>query len=380
MRERELLRVCERDLPWLLETIDRLVRLESPSGDEPALIRCASELARQCESLGARTTGAGAGAPLHVRAEVGQGPPRILVLGHLDTVWPVGALEVVRKDGRLYGPGAYDMKGGLGIGLQALRALLELDLLPGTVVLLCTTDEEIGSAGSRDLIEAEAREADAVLVLEPPLANGAVKTSRKGVGDFSIEITGVAAHAGVEPSRGASAIHELVRLAASVLALGRPEIGTTVNVGVVEGGTRSNVVAERASMAIDVRASSMVEAMRVDTGLRALSAGDPRISLTVRGGINRPPMERSEGVIRLYERARDVAAALGHDLLEGGTGGASDGNFTAALGIPTLDGLGAPGDGAHARHEHILVDALPFRSALLAGLIARSGEAGQTGA
>jgi glutamate carboxypeptidase len=372
----ELRRFCEIDLPWQRELLEALVRLESPSDDAAALERCASELARRAAAVGGRVSRtADAGPAPCVRAEFGQGRPRVLLLGHLDTVWPVGSLELVRRDDRLFGPGVYDMKGGLAIGLQAIRALLAHDALIGSAVLLCTTDEEIGSDRSRPAIEAEARAADAVLVLEPALAGGGVKTGRKGVGDFRVAITGVSAHAGIEPGRGASAVHELIRLAAEIRSLARPDLGTTVNVGVVEGGTRSNVIAERAAMAIDVRVRSMAEASRIDAAMQALRAEDDRIVVAVHGSVDRPPMERSAAVLGLYALAREVAASLGHDLAEGQTGGASDGNFTAALGVPTLDGLGAVGGGAHARDEHIELAALPLRTALVAGIIARLGEA-----
>jgi glutamate carboxypeptidase len=372
----ELRRFCEAELPWQRELLEALVRLESPSDDAAALERCASELARRAAAIGGRVSRtADAGPAPCVRAEFGRGRPRVLLLGHLDTVWPVGALELVQRDDRLFGPGVYDMKGGLAIGLQAIRALLAHEALIGSAVLLCTTDEEIGSDRSRPAIEAEARAADAVLVLEPALAGGGVKTGRKGVGDFRVAITGVSAHAGIEPGRGASAVHELLRLAAEIRSLARPDLGTTVNVGVVEGGTRSNVIAERAAMAIDVRVRSMAEASRVDAAMHALRAADDRIAVVVHGSVDRPPMERSAAVLGLYALAREVAAALGHDLAEGQTGGASDGNFTAALGVPTLDGLGAIGGGAHARDEHIELAALPLRTALVAGIIARLGEA-----
>jgi glutamate carboxypeptidase len=368
-----LLEFCESELPWQLETIRALVGLESPSDDPTRLAQCAAELAQRLASIGGAVSGLDDDTSLHVRGEFGSGTPRVLLLGHLDTVWPVGALEIDERDGALYGPGVYDMKAGLAIGLQAVRALRAHDALTGSVVFLCTTDEEIGSGHSRPLIEREARSSDAVLVLEPALASGGVKTGRKGVGDYRVEVTGVSAHAGVEPGRGASAVHELVRQAGIVMALGRPELGTTVNVGVVTGGTRSNVVAEHASMAVDVRVESTGEASRVESAMTALRPADSRIAVTVLGGVNRPAMERSGGVLRLYEEARAVAKELGRDLAEGTTGGASDGNFTAALGVPTLDGLGAIGDGAHARHEHVLIEPLAFRTALLAGLMARLG-------
>ena len=241
------------------------------------------------------------------------------------------------------------------------------------VTLLATCDEEVGSQTSRALIEQLARESAAVLVFEPALPGpgGGVKTSRKGVGEFEIVATGVAAHAGVDPGAGASAVHEMARQIAAVQALGDPAAGLTVNVGIVEGGTRSNVVAEHARAVVDVRVSRMEDAARIDKSMRALRAHDPRVSLAVTGGVNRPPMERGPGVARLCAIAQDVAREQGWDLTEGGTGGGSDGNFSAALGVPTLDGLGPVGDGAHALHEHVVIKDLEPRVALAAGLLLR---------
>jgi glutamate carboxypeptidase len=285
-------------------------------------------------------------------------------------------MPVERREGVLAGPGVYDMKAGLVIGLQALRALAAAGGLRASVRLLATSDEEVGSGTSRALIEAQAREADAVLVLEPALegaasALGGVKIGRKGVGEIRLEAVGVPAHAGLEPERGASAVHELARQVVALQALADPERGTTINAGVIGGGTRSNVVAERAWASIDLRVTSLDEARRVEDSLRRLRPVDPRVTLTVTGGVNRPPLEPSAAGQRLYEQTVVVARALGHDLPARTVGGASDGNFTAALGIPTIDGLGAVGAGAHARHEHVRIDALPLRAALLAGLIDR---------
>ena len=382
--DRALLVACEAGRAWMLETIETLARIESPSDDKAAVDRAVDALAAIGVALGARATRTAiAQAGDHVRLEFGPPPgsgvPRLLLLGHLDTVWPIGTLAtmpVVGRDGVLAGPGVYDMKAGLVIGLQALRALATDGRLRASVCLLATSDEEIGSATSRALIEAEARSADAVLVLEPGLESappplGGVKTGRKGVGEVRIEATGVPAHAGLNPETGASAVHELVRQIAAVQALADPARGTTVNVGVVGGGTRSNVVAERAWALVDVRVTAMDEARRLDHALRRLRPQDARVTLTVTGGVTRPPLEPSEAGERLYQRAVVVARALGHDLPAGTVGGGSDGNFTAALGIPTIDGLGAVGGGAHARHEHVVVDALPLRAALVAGLIDR---------
>jgi glutamate carboxypeptidase len=305
--------------------------------------------------------------------------PRVLLLGHFDTVWPRGQLQrqpIEVRDERLFGPGVYDMKAGLMIAAAAMRTVTAIgarDTRPA-VTLLATCDEEVGSQTSRALIEQLARESAAVLVFEPALAGGGVKTSRKGVGEYEIAATGVAAHAGVDPGAGASAVHEIARQVQAALTLADPARGLTVNVGVIEGGTRSNVVAERARAVVDVRVSRMDDAARIDAGLRALGAHDPRVIVTVTGGVNRPPMERGPGVARLCALAQDVARAQGWELAEGGTGGGSDGNFSAALGVPTLDGLGAVGDGAHALHEHVTIKDLEPRVALAAALLLRLGD------
>jgi glutamate carboxypeptidase len=266
------------------------------------------------------------------------------------------------------------MKGGLVIGLLALRALFEVGPAPGCrQVLLITSDEEIGSHTSRTLIIEEARRSEAVFVLEPPTLEGRVKTSRKGVGVFTIRTSGISAHAGVDPGKGASAIHELARQIVAVSALQDPVSGVSVNVGLIGGGTRSNVVAEHAWAEVDVRVPTRADAEYVEHFMRGRAAELPGTQVDVEGGINRYPMERTPGVAALFEEARIVGQSLGFAVEEGSTGGASDGNFTGALGIPTLDGLGAFGDGAHALHEHIVIDELPRRAALLAGVLQRAG-------
>ena len=350
------------------------MRLESPSGDVAALNRCGAALAHHMTGLGGRVTPIAAeGAGDHLRAEFGAGESQVLVLGHFDTVWPVGQLEqmpVRLDDGRLYGPGTFDMKAGIAQALLAVRAINETGRRqPHRVVMLWTTDEEIGSTTSRGLIEAEARRSRAVLVLEPSLPGGALKTARKGVGDFQVRATGVAAHAGVDPARGASAIHELAWQVTRLTELTDLGVGVTVNVGLISGGRRSNVVADVAEAVIDVRIPTMADAARVTAAITQLVPRDVRVRLDVTGGIDRPPLERTSQVTALFQLASAVAADMGRTLSEGATGGGSDGNFTAALGIPTLDGLGAEGDGAHALHEHVLIESLAFRAALVAGLI-----------
>jgi glutamate carboxypeptidase len=373
---RQLLDFCTSELPWLLDTTRTLVRHESPSTDKAAADACGRVLARALEAIGGRvqiveraTVGD------HVIARFGDGRSRVLLLGHFDTVWPVGELarQPLREDqGRLYGPGVYDMKAGVALAMLAVRAIRAgFDGLrqPGSLVFLFTSDEETGSESSRALIEDQARGHDAVLVLEPSLPEGAVKTFRKGCGQYRIRARGIAAHAGVEPEKGASAVHELARQVVNIVRLNDPERGTTLNVGTMAGGTRCNVVAECAEAQVDVRATTGSDAGRLDAALRALRSHDPRVTIDVEGGIDRPPLERTAGVIALYEAARVLAAELGRTLGEGGTGGGSDGNFTAALGVPTLDGLGAVGGGAHAVGEYIEIDELPWRAALLAGLL-----------
>jgi glutamate carboxypeptidase len=382
-----LLTWCQAELPWQLATIEGLASIESPSHDKAAVDRCGVELARRLQEIGGSVTVIpNDTAGNHLRAEFGAAgaagvtdgaaaDEQVLLLGHFDTVWPIGTLErmpIVQKDGRLHGPGTFDMKAGISIAMLATRALLAImPRLPIRVVMLWTTDEEVGSRTSRALLEAEARKSKAVFVLEPSLPGGAVKTSRKGVGEFTLDVGGIAAHAGIDPGKGVSAVHELARMVNALSPLNDLARGTSVNVGLFEGGTRSNVIAERARALVDVRVPSAEEARRVDAFVRALRPEHPRATLTITGGIDRPPLERSAGVVRLYELARDVAKGLGHELAEGGTGGGSDGNFTAAIGVPTLDGLGAIGDGAHAVHEHVEVASLSWRTALVAGLIAR---------
>ncbi|HXG56759.1 MAG TPA: M20 family metallopeptidase [Vicinamibacterales bacterium] len=371
----KLLTFCAAQQGALRRDIEALVRLESPSTDKAAVDRCGAALGRLLEEAGGSVTRLPqADRGDHIRAEFAGGPRRILLLGHFDTVWDVGQIErmpFVEEDGRLYGPGIFDMKSSIAISILAVRALSQLGGGIPRVVMLWTTDEEVGSETSRDAIEAAARASDAVLVLEPSLPGGAAKTRRKGCGEFTMRVHGVSAHAGIDPRKGASAIHELAHQIVALEALRDPERGVSVNVGIIEGGTRGNVVAEDARAVIDVRVPTMEEARRIEGAVRALRAGNPAVRIEIDGGISRPPLERTAGVARLYDVANQVAASLGRDLGEGGTGGGSDGNFTAALGVPTLDGLGPQGDGAHALHEHVIVSDLTWRAAFLATLIHR---------
>ena len=379
MELKRALEFCEAERSWLVETVTALARLESPTSDKAAVDRCGVELARRLAEIGAAVdTIPNDEVGDHIRASVGDGPSQLLMLGHFDTVWPVGQIArmpvVEDAQGRLSGPGVFDMKAGLGIGMLAVRALKAQDALPSrSLVMLFTADEERGSKTSRALIEAEARRSDAVCVLEPSLPGGALKTARKGSGEFELRIDGVSAHAGIEPEKGASAIHELARQIVALEALRDQDRGIFVNVGVVGGGSRPNVVAEHAHCLIDVRAGTSADRARVEGALHALVPTLSGTALRLTGGFSRPPLERSDAVVRLFKTAQEIAAQLGHDLQEGSTGGGSDGNFTAALGVPTLDGLGAVGGGAHALDEHVEVTELLWRAALVAGLLHRLG-------
>jgi len=365
------------------EVVETLVSLESPSDDKAAVDKCGAELTRRLVALGANVTRLPqTGCGDHLRAEWRQRQasdspsPSILLLGHFDTVWPLGSLERMplhQRDDRLYGPGVFDMKAGIAASMLAMRALAECPARRPAVVMMWTADEEIGSTTSRVAIEETARSADAVLVLEPSLPGGAAKTSRKGVGEFELVVHGVAAHAGLDPEKGVSAIHELARQVIALESLQDAKRGITINVGVIAGGSRTNVIADRATAHIDVRVQTMDDAARLEKAIRSLGPTRPSIRVDVEGSIGRPPLERSTAIVRLYERARAVAAALDRDLKEGAAGGGSDGNFTAAIGVPTLDGLGPQGDGAHAVHEHVLVSDLAWRAAFLAGLIESFG-------
>ncbi|MDP3717881.1 MAG: M20 family metallopeptidase [Acidobacteriota bacterium] len=373
---RQFLDYCASQRDWLLEFIETLVAIESPSDDPVAVNRCGAELATRLQALGGTVTRvSSAAAGDHLRVSFGSGPRQVLMLGHFDTVWPIGQLArmpLKREQGRLYGPGIFDMKAGIGLATLATRAVLDAGGLNNCqVVMLWTADEEIGSTTSRALIEAEAAKSEAVLVFEPSLPGGGLKTSRKGVGQFEMIVHGVSAHAGLDPGKGISAVRELARQIIAIDDLQDPARGVTVTVGVIEGGTRANVVPAEARATIDARAVTRADAERVERAMTALAPHLTGARVTVTGGFDRPPLERSEGVVKLFEAARDVAKDLGLTLEEGSAGGGSDGNFTAALGVPTLDGFGAIGDGAHALHEHVEIDALVPRAAVIAGLIER---------
>jgi len=363
----------------IIETIRQLVELESPSDNKAAVDRLGSMLAGRFEGLGGH-------AKLHRAVEFGdhlqvdfsgkrRGKP-LLLLGHLDTVYPLGTLKHMpyrQADGRLWGPGSFDMKSGIAFmlhGIEALRAWHE-DELPRPVTVLLVSDEEVGSETSRRITESLAKNCAAVLVLEPSLGpKGAVKTGRKGVGGYTLRVRGAAAHSGLDFEKGESAILELAKQIVAISRMTDIKRGITLNVGSVAGGTRANVIPAEASAVVDARAARMKDFTALDRKLRALKPFNRKCKLEISGGIERPPMERSPAVVRLFQMASDIARRLGWKLEEASVGGGSDGNFTAALGLPTLDGLGGVGEGAHAPHESILISELPRRTALVAELIA----------
>jgi glutamate carboxypeptidase len=349
----------------LLADLRRLVEVESPSLDLDAIVASANELAALIEErtgVAPRLVDGTAGPHVHWS---GGGEPKVMILGHHDTVFPVGALAArpfTVADGRVTGPGVFDMKAGI---VQALHAVAALDDASG-VEMLFTSDEEVGSLTSRDLLEARAVACGNVLVLEPSGDGGAVKTARKGAGTFHVIISGRASHAGLEPEAGVNSLVEAAHQVLRIAAFGDPGAGTTVTPTVANAGTADNVVPAEAHLRVDVRVTSPDEKERVETSMAGLTPVDPDTSIEVRGRIGRPPMPESASAT-LFPLAQ--AAFPG---LEGvAVGGASDGNFTAALGVPTLDGLGAVGGGAHADHEYVVVDTMPARVELIEGILLR---------
>jgi glutamate carboxypeptidase len=361
-----------------MELIRRLVEIESPSDDKAAVDRMSEFLADQLAPVAAirvyRMRDCGNHLRIEFRLPGKKKRGQVLALGHVDTVWPVGTLARMpfrAAQGRLWGPGVFDMKTGIALVVFAAEALRELGRpVARRLVLQLNADEEVGSESSRAITEAEARKSAAVLVLEPSVGlDGKVKTGRKGVGEYAVRVKGKAAHAGLDFEAGASATLELARQLLTIAAFTDLRRGITVNPGVIAGGTRTNVVAEEAWAKIDLRVWRLADARRIDKKFHALRPVDRRVNVAVEGGLNRPPLERSAGVVRLYRRARQMAAEMGVELGETQVGGGSDGNFTAALGVPTLDGLGAVGEGAHAANESVLIDRLADRTALVARLI-----------
>jgi len=360
---------------WIHSRLRALVLQESPSED-PASINAAGRLVEGwAKEMGGKSRWRrqkGFGDVLELRF----GSPRsaqkpVLLLGHLDTVWSLGTLKSMpwrESQGKFYGPGVLDMKAGVVMALAAVGVLGDLKITR-PVILLLNSDEEIGSTVSRPITERLAKESAAVFVLEPAQVF-AYKTARKGVGHYTVRVTGVSAHAGVDFQRGHSAILELAKLIQTISGFTDLQRGLTVNCGVIAGGTRSNVIASEAHAEVDVRIARASDAALVDRKFRKLKASDKVCKLEITGGINRPPMERKPGTIALFKQAKNLASQLGFELDEAATGGGSDGNFTAALGVPTLDGMGAIGAGAHAAHEHILIEHIVPRTALLAAMLA----------
>jgi glutamate carboxypeptidase len=357
-----------------------LVEAESPSGDKDgssAVVSLLASAASNIQSINSveRFTSEEFGEHLAVRAFGKTDSSRsVLVLGHTDTVHPRGTIKERpwRAAGnRIYGPGIFDMKVNCAVALEALRAVEALGLQTrSAVTILLTCDEETGSPTGRPLVEAEAKKSRAVLVMEPPASGGRVKTARKGTGMFTIDVKGRAAHAGLDPEKGVSAVLELAKQTVRLHELNDAVSGTTVTVNVINGGTHSNVIPAEARAEVDMRFTSADDGAKTERRILTVAPFDPEATVTVNGGINRPPLERSQQVKALYTHARALASFLDFDLGEASVGGASDGNFVAALGVPVLDGLGVQGDGAHAAHEHILCEDIPTRGALLAGLIA----------
>ncbi|HUK46369.1 MAG TPA: M20 family metallopeptidase [Terriglobales bacterium] len=375
----EQLRYFKKQQSRIVETIRQLVEIESPSDVKQAVDRLGTVVASRFAELGGRVR-------VHIAENFGnhlqidfkpagakQKP--VLLLGHMDTVYPIGTISKMPcrvAKGRLWGPGVLDMKSGIALAIHAIEALLKWNdgKLPRPVTVLLVSDEEVGSKSSRAITENLATKSAVVLVLEP--AQGlAVKTARKGVCEYQLQVTGKAAHAGLDFEKGQSAIVELAKQICEISKLVDLKRGITVNVGKVNGGTRSNVVPAEAHAIIDVRVSRMGDALNIDHKLRSLKPFNRNCRIKISGGMNRPPMERTKGVADLYGKAKALAKELGWELAEAAVGGGSDGNFTAALGIPTLDGLGGIGEGAHAEHESVVISELPRRAALLSGLITR---------
>lgn len=363
----------------IIATIREFVECESPSDDAAAVNRFVDLTVSKVTGMAKLKSLPGGRFGKHLRCEFNlpgkKKEGQILVLAHSDTVWPMGTLSSMpfrEEKGRLWGPGVLDMKSGIAFFLFAMRALRELEIpVKRRVLLQINSDEEVGSDSSRPLTEEAAKKSSAVLVLEPGTGSeGRLKTARKGVGGYSVKVHGKASHAGVDFQNGASAVVELARQIEKIAGFTQIDRGITVNPGVIAGGTRTNVIAAEARTEVDIRVAKLKDAPGLDRKFRSLKAVDKRCRIEVSGGLNRPPMERTPAVAKLFQRAKQLAAGIGVEIEESATGGGSDGNFTAALGIPTLDGLGGVGEGAHAVNESILINRIADRTALLALLIA----------
>jgi len=379
MKSAELFNYFSDRREKITASIFDLVEIESPSGDISGNRAVVDWLENEARKISPdlkieKTFSEKYGEHFVLRA-FPSGEKPVLILGHTDTVHPRGSKEKnpTRIDGgKFFGCGIFDMKSGCVLMFEVLLAFYELNLKPARpVTILLSCDEEVGSVSGRPLVEREAKNADFCLVFEPS-ANGRVKTGRKGTGVFELKAHGIPAHAGLEPERGASAILEMSKQIEKIHALGASDEGTTVNVCTIAGGTTINVIPEHAACSIDVRFTKTSEAMRIEDALKSLRSFDERVSLELLGAINRPPLERTEAVVKLYEKARCIAESFDYELGETRVGGASDGNFVAALGVPVLDGLGVAGDGAHTLEEYILVEDIPKRATLLAKLILES--------
>lgn len=385
------LRHFQQQKSAILDTIEQLVTLESPSDVKAAVDRVSTVLASRFGELGGKVTVHRAekfGNHLQVdfrgeklpyfsqkTRQMGHPQKPVLLLGHMDTVYPVGTISKMPfrvSKGRVWGPGVFDMKSGIALAMQVLEALLAWNdgKLPRSITVLLVSDEEVGSTSSREITEKLAKQSEAVLVLEPAAGpKGAVKTARKGIGEYTLHVEGIAAHSGLDFQKGHSAVVELSRQILRLSEMVDLKRGTTVNVGRINGGGRVNVVPADASAVLDLRVRTRRDAERVHRQLMSLRPFDRQCKIKVTGGLNRPPMERTAAAAKLYKKAAHIADELGWNLEEAAVGGGSDGNFTAALGIPTLDGLGAVGDGAHSAKESVVISELPKRAALLAGLI-----------
>jgi glutamate carboxypeptidase len=374
---RQLLAYLRDHQQEMVDQLQQFIALESPTNHKPSVDQLGMVLAEQLRQLGAAVeilpqTEVGD----VIRARWGQGDDGLLILSHMDTVWDVGTVTgrpTTVEDGKLYGVGSMDMKGGIVIALWALRALREHNVFPDQqITYLLNSDEETGSQVSGGIIEEEALKHRAVFVTEPP-EHGAYKTARKGVSSYRVTATGRAAHAGAEHAQGVNAIEELARQILIIQGMTDYEIGTTANVGVVEGGTRGNVVPAQASAQVNVRATTRANAIKIDEQMHALKPHHPEATIEVEGGIGVPPMERTPEIAALFKQAQSLAREMGIEITEGSTGGGSDGNRTAALGVPTFDGMGVVGEGGHSIHEYAVIDSLSERAAIMAAMLRTRG-------